>query len=151
MSKMAKQKEHVHGPECGHEHGQKQKVDMQLYMEFQVLNQQLKEFQQKLTTIGQQMNEIMVIKEAVSDLGEAQVGSDMLAPMAAGIFVKSKLMDNKEVLINVGNNVVVGKSLEEAKGLLDSQLTELSNLEQNLAVQWQQAVIRLQEIQEQLK
>ena len=151
MSKMAKQKEHVHGPECYHEHNAEPKVDMQVYMEFQVLNQQLKEVQQKLTTAGQQMSEILVIIEAVSDLGKAQVGSEMLAPMAPGIFVRSKLTDNKEVLINVGNNVVVGKSLEETKSLLNSQLAELRNFEQNLAMHWQQTVIRLQEIQEQLK
>jgi prefoldin alpha subunit len=146
--KKQKEQKHVHGPECGHEN---QQADVQAYLEFQMLSQQLKELQQKLAAVGQQMNDILAIKEALSDLNKAQVGSDMLAPMASGIFVKSKLADNKELLVNVGNNVVVAKTTDEAKGLLDAQFSELRNLEQNLAVQWQQIVARMQEIEGLLK
>ncbi|MBW3012032.1 prefoldin subunit alpha [Candidatus Woesearchaeota archaeon] len=127
------------------------KIDMQLYVEFQMLNQQLKEIQQSMQTMEQQANEIAVIRQALEDLKDVKQGTEMLAPIAPGIFVKAKLEDNSGLLINVGGKVVVPKTVEEAQNLLMGQQHELAGAEQNLAVQFQQTVERMHQIQDKLK
>jgi prefoldin alpha subunit len=121
------------------------------YVEYQMITQQLQQFQAKMQEIANQLNEIAVTRNAVEEIPDIQEGTEILAPLAPGIFVKAAIKDNKEFHINVGSSVVVKKSVEETKKLLDEQEAEIKQVEEQLAVQWQTLMLKLQEVHEKLK
>jgi prefoldin alpha subunit len=130
---------------------QKQEDKAQMYMEYQMLNQQLKEMQGKMEQISLQMNEIAVTKQAVEELPFVEKNAEILAPLAPGIFIKAQLKGNNEFHINVGGKVVVSKKAEEVIDLLSKQEEEIKKVEEMLAAEWQEMVLRLQELHVQLQ
>ena len=69
--------------------------------------------------------ELLLIKSSLEDLKE---GSDLLIPIGAGIYAKAKLTDADEFLVNVGSNVIVKKSINEVKEMIDKEIEEIEKL-----------------------
>ena len=55
-----------------------------------------------------------IIKKSLDDFSSLKKDSETLTTIANGIFAKSKITDTKELLVNVGSNVVVKKSIPES-------------------------------------
>ncbi len=62
--------------------------------------------------------------EAISALSESKV-EDVLIPIGGGAMVKSSPPDVSRVLVNVGANVVLERSKEEAIAFLESRVKEI--------------------------
>jgi len=73
-----------------------------------------------------------------SGLGElmnAKIGVNLLVPVSEGIFAKASLSDHKTLLVNVGSNVVVEKTIEETRNLLQDRNQELKEHREELKKQ----------------
>ena len=55
----------------------------------------------------------------------------MLAPIGRGIFVKSRLIDEK-LIVDVGGKKFVEKSIDETKEVISGQLKRLEEIKENL-------------------
>jgi prefoldin alpha subunit len=97
------------------------------YMQFQMLQQQMEQMSQHLEMFNQQMQDLDISIGAVKDLGEAEENNELLAPIADGIFFKGKLSDNKKLVVNVGSNVTVERTIPEVVELLEQQKIEVGN------------------------
>jgi prefoldin alpha subunit len=102
------------------------------YLEMQLMNQQIKRMQKQVDSIETQLSEIVSVKEALDILRSTKTGSELLVPLHSGIFIKAGLMDAKELLVNVGGNVVVSKSVDDTKAMLDIQVKELRSMREEL-------------------
>ena len=109
-----------------------QKEIQEKYMEMQLMNQQMEEFQKQIKTVAEQIEEIGRIKIALSEFKSFKPGSEMLAPISSGIFVKAKVEKTDELLVNVGGNTTVTKSVDATKALLERQLTEIRKVYEEL-------------------
>ena len=98
----------------------------QQYMQMQMLQQQMEEVNQYLQVLMQQNADLDVSIEAVQQLGQAKVNNALLAPIANGIFIKSELKDNQTLIVNVGTDVTVEKTVPEVVKLLNQQKQKLS-------------------------
>jgi prefoldin alpha subunit len=97
------------------------------YMQMQMMDQQVKQLQKYIQTFDQQLTEIRGLIGAIKEFSELKKGDTILAPIANGLFVKGKLEESKELLINVGGGVVVNKSIPDAIKLLESQEAEVAS------------------------
>ena len=97
------------------------------YMEFQQLQQQIEQVSQQLQLMSQQAAEIDNTKEALLDLGKVEPNTEMLAQIANGIFVKSEIKDTSKLVVNVGANVTLEKTIPEMIELFDSQKNDITN------------------------
>src|SRR3989338_420381 len=52
-----------------------------------------------------------------------------------GVFIKAKLQDVKQLVVNVGSNISITKSIEETKEILNKRMQELKDAETNLREQ----------------
>ncbi len=95
------------------------------YTEFQMLQQQAVQINEHLEMLNQQLLELDISKNAVSELGETKVGTEILSPLANGIFIRSKLENNQSLVVNVGSNTTVERTTEEVVSLLGQQEVEL--------------------------
>ncbi len=97
------------------------------YMEFQMLQKQVEQLNEHIETMNQQDTELDISINAVQELAETKKDTEILAPIANGIFVKSKLIDNQKLIVNVGADTTVERTPAEVVALLQQQKTELAS------------------------
>jgi prefoldin alpha subunit len=127
----------------------------QKYMQFKALQQQLQQIQEYQEALHTQQQELENSINGIRELAKVTVETEILAPIANGIFVKTKLKDNQQLIVNVGANVTVEKSLPEVINLLEQQNKELQEkipmaeaVLQELQGQIQRAYEELKEVSE---
>jgi prefoldin alpha subunit len=94
------------------------------YMQFQMLQQQMEQISQHLEMFNQQIAELDISINAVQELESVEKDHELLAPIADGIFFKGKLTDNQKLVVNVGSNVTVERTIPEVIKLLEQQKEE---------------------------
>ncbi len=119
----------------------------QKYVELQLLDEQIKEVQNHMVHFDQQISEVITVRNALEQLNDVRDGGDALVPIANGIFAKAKLFNLKELIVNVGANVAVEKSIDEAKKLLDEQSVEIQAIRARIAGQLDQLASKAQVLQ----
>ncbi|NQV08271.1 prefoldin subunit alpha [Candidatus Woesearchaeota archaeon] len=129
---------------------QDQKALESKYLEHQALSQQLKQLENQLQTVDGQILEIKTIDEGIDNIKKTKTGEETLIPISSGIFMKCNILDTKKFLINVGNGVVVEKSADETRDLLNKQLDELEKIKKQMSDQFQQIILQLTEIEKQM-
>ncbi len=95
------------------------------YIEMQMLDAQMKQIHKQLEGMEENAAELTQTRNNINSLKDIRLGTEMLVPISSGIFVKGMIKDNSELLVNVGANTVINKSIEETKSLLDSQMEEM--------------------------
>ena len=96
------------------------------YMEFQQLQEQIEQISQQLQLMNQQAAEIDNTKEVLLDLQKIEINTEMLSQIANGIFIKSTLQDNSKLIVNVGNNVTVEKTIPQMVELFEKQKIDIT-------------------------
>lgn len=102
------------------------------YAEFRLAAAQIKQAQEQLQAVEEKKQELEEAAAAISKLKEAQKGTKMLVPVTSGIFASATLDKNDELLVNVGNNVCVNKTAEEAGEILKAKLLELTGYQESM-------------------
>ncbi len=104
----------------------------QKFMEMQMLSEQLKQIHAQLEVIETKKEELAQSIDNIGSIKSMKQGSNLLTPLADGIFLKATLANTQNVLVNVGAGVVVEKTLEEAQRLLAEKQNELAQYETDL-------------------
>ena len=129
-----------------------EKQVQQKYLEFQIIEQQMKEYQQELMNLQAQSNELTNLEESLKEIEKSKDKNEILTALSPGIFVKTELKNNKEILMNVGSNVVVPKTIAETIEIVKDQALKIQaiahKLEQDLQLFAQHASSLQQELQE---
>jgi prefoldin alpha subunit len=107
------------------------------YLEYQYMQQQMAEMQKQVQAVNQQAAELLDSKQSLDELASIEEGTEILVPVQNGIFMRAKLLENKELTVNVGSGITVAKSIEDTKGLLLNQHTELIQYKQQLIAELQ--------------
>ena len=111
----------------------KEKQAQEMYMEYQVLDQRIKQVQKQLELITQQIMEANSTSRSLEEFKSLKEGSEILVPLTSGIFAKASLKDSSELLVNVGAGTVVTKDISSAKKLISSQVEEMQKVRQKMA------------------
>ncbi len=137
------------------ENRDKEKELQQKYLELQLINNQMNQMQQHLNLIEAQILDLKHLENSLEEIKNVKEDTEILVPLGSGTFIKGKLIDNKEVLMNVGANTIVKKDLEDAISIIKNQEEELKNLieqvERELTDVSVQAQIVQQEVQDLVK
>ena len=113
-------------------HEELQQALQEKYMEYQMLQEQLGKMNEQSETLKKQTEELETLKDAIHAIQKTKVGSEMFVPISSGIFVKAEIKETNEVLMNVGDNVVVPKNIKDAVALIQKQQTEIEGYEKTM-------------------
>lgn len=109
------------------------------YMQLQLLQQQAEQITEYVEKLQLQHKELDTSIEALTELQKTKVDTEILAPVANGIFLKAELKDNQKLIVNIGADATVEKSipevlklLEEQKGKIMENITEAEGVLQEL-------------------
>jgi len=105
--------------------GENQKELQKMYLELQFLDEQMKQIQKQITMLDEQLVELNNTIQAFDDFNKTAVGTKILVSLSPGIFTTAELKDNKELLVNVGGNIVVKKNVAETKDLLKKRFDSI--------------------------
>ena len=112
------------------------------FMQFQMLQKQMEQINEQVELIQRQREEVMESIYALGGLGQVKENTEIFAPIATGVFVKASFKDTKNLLINVGADTAVERSVTDVIGLLEQQ-------EKGLQEKMRQAGAILEQLQEQ--
>ena len=115
---------------------QEEKVQ-KLYIEFQLLNQQIQQLEKQNEALNNNLMELMVTNQSLDDLKDIKEKTEILVPISAGIHAKAEIKDSKSFIVNVGANVALAKDLKSTKGIIENQIGEIRELQESLAGQLQ--------------
>ena len=120
-------------------------------MELQLLQQDFTQLQNNVQTIEQQLAEVELIKKSLDDFSKQKKDSESLMALANGIFAEAKILNVKHLLVNVGSNVVVKKTVPETIQLIDEQSKELEKYKKQAMDGLNEILVKIQEIQASFK
>jgi prefoldin alpha subunit len=110
------------------------------YLELQMIGQQIKQVQQQIQALDNRLMELNIVEQSLDDLGEVKTGTEILVPISSGIFAKAELKDNKDLMVNVGANTVVKKTIPKTKDMLTEQTTEINKYKEQMLMQVNQMI-----------
>lgn len=103
-----------------------------LYNELQYYDSQIKKLQEEFGKVEQQIKDLTELQTNLDTFAEQEPGSESFIPISNGIFVKATIKETDSFLINVGSNVAVPKSKDEAKELIKNQQKELQDYREEI-------------------
>ncbi|MBI2667539.1 prefoldin subunit alpha [Candidatus Woesearchaeota archaeon] len=121
------------------------------YMEFQTIGQRSKELQESLLNLDHQINELKKLEEGLETINNSEVNDEILVSLGAGTYIKTKLIDNKKILMNVGSNTVTIKNIEDSIELVKLQIKELGEFYNKMNEDLRNNTVKLQELHEELE
>ena len=89
--------------------------------------------------------ELKVSTMTLEGLEKEKKGNELFVPIGGGSYVKAKLETSKKVVVGVGADVAVEKSVKEAKEELETRIGELEKTREALGKQFNQVVERIQQ------
>jgi prefoldin alpha subunit len=119
-------------------------------MEFNLFGAKLQEMEQQLQAIEKFILELQTTSSSLEELKGTDMNQETLSPIGQGIFVKSKLQDNKEVMMEIGAKVFAKKTVDEARVLLDKKALNFMALRERLSEQMEAVVHKMQKIESSL-
>jgi prefoldin alpha subunit len=93
----------------------------QQLMKLQYLQKHIEEISQKTQEMNQQLLDINISKNALTQIGQTKVGTSILTQVANGIFVKTTLNNNEKLIVNIGADTTVEKTIPQVLEMLEDQ------------------------------
>ncbi len=117
-------------------------VSQEFLYKLGMFEKQIEQLNQQLQLVEKNMVDLDSLNFGMDDI-RGSVGKDVLAQLGGGIFVKTKLI-SEELVVDVGNQNFVKKSIPETKKIIREQTEKLRTLKKELED-------KLKEIDEEVK
>ena len=114
-------------------------------LESRYLEETVNELQSRINMTNSAITELRVSSMTLEGLETEKKDSQLFVPIGGGSYVKAKLETSKKVVVGIGADVAVEKTVKEAKVELEARIAELEKTRQALGQQFNQVVGRIQE------
>jgi len=122
-----------------------------LAMESRYLEETVNELQSRISMINSAITELRVSNVTLEGLEKEKKGSQLFVPIGGGAYVKAKLVTAKKVVVGIGADVVVEKTVKETKVDLEARIAEMEKTREALGQQLNQVIGRIQETRARLE
>jgi len=97
------------------------------------------------------LNEMKVSSITLEGLEKEKKGAQLFVPVGGGSYVKAKLETKDTVVVGIGADVAIERSLKEAKVELEARIGELEKTRETMEKQFDQVVERIQQNRAQME
>jgi prefoldin alpha subunit len=116
-----------------------------LALESRYLEETVEEIQSRINMTHAALTELKVSSLTLEGLEKEKKGTELFVPIGGGSYVKAKLETSKKVVVGVGADVAVEKTVKEAKEELETRIAELEKTREGLGQQLNQVYGRMQQ------
>jgi len=106
------------------------------------IQEEAKKLEEQLNIINNQIKEFEILKESLDNIDKTK-NENFLASLGKGVFIETKI-NNKELFVNVGNNIVLKKNVKETNEIIDKQIKELNKIKEEIEKSIENLNIELQ-------
>ena len=129
----------------------KEKKAQEMYMEFKAIEQHIKQLQQQLEAVTNQLIELHGTGSSLEEFRKIDSGKEIFVPLSSGIFAKASVQDTSELLVNVGAGVAVKKDVESTKKLIQNQIEEIKKIQKHMVEELEKLTSHAAGIESQLQ
>ena len=116
-----------------------------MVLESQFLEETAKELQSRVNMTNAVITELRVSSMTLEGLEKEKKAAQLFVPIGGGSYVKARLETAKKVVVGIGADVAVERTVKEAKEELEVRIAELEKTREALVQQFNQVVGRIQE------
>jgi prefoldin alpha subunit len=116
-----------------------------LAVESRYLEETVNEIQSRINLTNSALTELRVSSMTLQGLETEKKGAPLFVPIGGGSYVKAKLETASKVVVGIGADVAVERTLKEAKEELEARIGELEKTREALVQQFNQVVGKIQE------
>jgi prefoldin alpha subunit len=114
-----------------------------LVMDLQILQETADTIQSRIGLTNAAINELQIAYNTLEGIKKEKNGSSLLMPIGGGSYIKSKLEDSKKLIVGIGANVAVEKSIGEAQEAYQTRLLRLEKARDSLQNQLEEIVTKI--------
>ncbi|VVB75791.1 Prefoldin subunit alpha [Candidatus Tiddalikarchaeum anstoanum] len=100
--------------------------------EFETMRREVAALDEELGQVSERISSFENAKLSLTTFKNTKENDELIVPVGEGVFIKTKLMKNDEVMIGVGSNVVLTKDIDSAIAYIDARIDEADNIIQTL-------------------
>jgi len=114
-----------------------------LSVEMRVLEQTAETLQQRISMINAAMTDLTYANMTLEDVEQEKEDAELLVPIGSSSYIKVKLASPDKVIVGMGANVSIEKTLPEAKAIVKERLEELEKTMRSAQQQFGQIAERI--------
>ena len=122
-----------------------EEVFRRLAVELRMLEGTAEALQSRVNLVNAALNELRVASMTLEGLGKEKKDAQLFVPIGGGSFIKAKLASADKVIVGVGADVAVERTMKEAKENLENRIAELEKTRTSLGQQFTQVIGKIQE------
>ncbi len=103
----------------------------QALMQIRAMQEEAQKIEEQIIELERRKMELDIVMLGIDAISKQDSG-DSLIPVGSGVFVEGKITNQKEVLLNIGSNIVLRKNIPDAKKTLEEQIKEIDELKKTL-------------------
>ena len=114
-----------------------------LSVEMRFLEQTAESLQQRISMVNAAMNDLTYANMALESIEKEKENAELLVPIGGSSYIKVKLANPDKVIVGMGANVSIEKTLPEAKAIVKERLEELEKTMHSAQQQFGQVAERI--------
>ena len=114
-----------------------------LSVEMRFLEQTAESLQQRISMVNAAMTDLTYANMALESIEKEKENAELLVPIGGSSYIKVKLASPDKVIVGMGANVSIEKTLPEAKAIVKERLEELEKTMRSAQQQFGQIAERI--------
>ena len=114
-----------------------------LSVEMRFLEQTAESLQQRISMVNAAMTDLTYANMALESIEKEKENAELLVPIGGSSYIKVKLANPDKVIVGMGANVSIEKTLPEAKAIVKERLEELEKTMRSAQQQFGQVAQRI--------
>ncbi|MEK6963728.1 MAG: prefoldin subunit alpha [Nanoarchaeota archaeon] len=110
--------------------------DKQKLFDLQMADKQLEQLKEHLERLDRQLSEVAAMRKSLEEFKELEGQEELMVPITNGVFAKAQLKSKDKVHVNVGEGVIVDKTIDQAITLITTQLNQMANYREQVLDQF---------------
>ncbi len=116
-----------------------------LVVELRIFEGTAEELQSRVNLVNAALTELRVSSMTLEGLEKEKTDAQLFVPIGGGSFVKAKLASSDKVIVGIGADVALERTMKEAKENLGNRISELEKTRTSLGQQLAQVVEKIRE------
>jgi len=116
-----------------------------MVVELRILEGTAEALQSRVNLVNAALAELRVSSMTLEGLEKEKKEAQLFVPIGGGSYIKAKLESADEVVVGIGAEVAVERTMKEAKENLENRIAELEKTRNTLGQQFAQVVERIRE------
>jgi prefoldin alpha subunit len=122
-----------------------------LIYELQLLRGMNESIQQRINLVRSAIMELNMATSTLDGIGDKDAADSMLIPIGGGSYIRARIGDREKIIVGVGANVAVEKTVDEAKEDFQTRILELDKVRSSLQTQFDESITKADGLQREIR